>query len=145
MTNRLLQAILFALLTISGLKAQSLNPLGEPDDQWKTVSIRNHQIAILTNKALWSGDEFRTYIEMELPEDYIVDEMKPQSMLTQIIGSCNSNIYQVYGTVGFTGHHRTGFPLVPTDPEPFKRKLAPGSLMEKAFNTLCTLRKNQQK
>lgn len=130
------------------------NTIGSADDKWQRVPGLIPELFIMTNGRYFttnpplstidhhSGYGWVTNIVANLPDSTTVGA--PQSVMVQIEGNCESQHFSVLGSVFFAGKNRSGVAMDSTPAENVEKKLVTGSPVEKAFNMLCAIAREQK-
>ena|GEM_PF-3792310 len=128
--------------------------IGSLDEKWQRVQIKGPELYVQTNGHYFttnpplstiehhSGYGFVTNIVSNLPESTIVGA--PQSAMHMVEGNCETRHYSVLGSVLFAGKNRSGIAMESTPADNLERKLAPNSPIEKAFDVLCAIAREQK-
>jgi hypothetical protein len=111
-------------------------------DVWQKVQGTDPEIYVMTNVGFSQGGIVVMYIVENLPESDIVDA--PQSVEYDIWGNCAARQYTVIASLFYSGKNRGGYPVGDTGAEDVERKAIPGSPLEKAFDMLCKIAREQK-
>jgi hypothetical protein len=108
---------------------------------WQKVQGTDPAIYVMTNVGFSQGGIVVMYIVENLPESDIVDA--PQSVEYDIWGNCAARQYTVISSLFYSEKNRGGYPVGDTGAEDVERKVIPGSPLEKAFDMLCEIAREQ--
>jgi len=147
--------IWIALLAVVSVEAVALEQtIGSADEKWQRVQSDGREIYVKTNGFYYttnpplstvehhSGYGFHTYIITNLSESTIIGT--PQSVMNDVEGNCETRHYSVLGSLFFAGKNRSGPAMQNLPAENAERTLVPNSPLEKAFDMLCKIAREQK-